>query len=78
MLDNGINGFYSGKADKIWWVANAILKKSCMQYDLMCPEFLEELYIRDLYNGMPGAIPEIVGEKAGCFAQAWSTLFVLI
>jgi len=78
MLDSGINGFYSGKADKIWWVANAILKKSCMQYNLMCPEFLEELYIRDLYNGMPGAIPEIVGEKAGCFAQAWSTLFVLI
>ncbi|MCD6253514.1 MAG: hypothetical protein J7J80_03825 [Thermotogae bacterium] len=70
-------GYYGKKDEKVWWLGNALLKKAAKRYDLTLPNDLDSLFEEDLFRkGMPGAIPEIVGLEGGCFAQAWSALYV--
>ena len=70
-------GYYGKKEEKVWWLGNALLKKAAKKYDLTLPNDLDSLFEEDLFRkGMPGAIPEIVGLEGGCFAQAWSALYI--
>jgi|GEM_PF-1675223 len=70
-------GYYGKKDEKVWWLGNALLKKAAKRYDLTLPNDLDPLFEDDLFRkGMPGAIPEIVGLEGGCFAQAWSALYI--
>lgn len=69
-------GYYGNKDEKVWWIANALLKMASRNYGLPIRYDLDSLFEEDLFSkGMPGVIPEIVGQKDGCFAQAWSALY---
>ena len=78
--DDPKDGFYMGKSHKVWWIANAMLKKCVKEYDLNYDlERLDERFIDDVENeGMPHVPPEIVGNPTGCFAQTWSALYWVV
>ena len=71
---NEKKGLYGEKAEKVWWLTNALLKRANQMYgNVLNLSYLEELFERDLKSiGYP---PEIVGGESGCFAQSWSVLF---
>ncbi len=73
LFENETEGYYGNKAEKVWWLANALLKEANEAYDLPLDlSFLENLFEQDLVSF--GTPPEIVG-GGGCFLQSWSSLF---
>lgn len=70
-------GFYGKKEEKIWWISNAILKRTVLSYKIKW-NFLkmDEMFKHDVENvGMEHVAPEIINMKGGCFAQAWSAYY---
>ena len=70
-------GFYGKKEEKIWWISNALLKRTILSYGMNWDfSNLDEMFKHDMENvGMNHAIPEIVNMEGGCFAQAWSAYY---
>jgi hypothetical protein len=72
---NEARGYYGNKAEKVWWLANALLKTANELYgsplDL---SYLKDLFEKDIKKY--GTPPEIVG-GGGCFSQSWSSLFFI-
>jgi len=70
-------GFYGKKEEKIWWISNALLKRTVLSYGMNWDfSKLDEMFKHDMENvGMNHVTPEIVNMEGGCFAQAWSAYY---
>ncbi len=76
LTENETEGYYGNKAEKVWWLANALLKAANKIYgNPLELSNLDELYEEDLSRFLTP--PEIVGGDSGCFAQSWSSLFAV-
>jgi len=70
-------GFYGKKEEKIWWISNALLKRTAIFYRTNWDfSKLDNMFKHDMESiGMNHTIPEIVNMEGGCFAQAWSAYY---